>query len=189
MPNDSKKSSKTEYKIVNANSDHSFINKWSPEIEQFGFTQIPNQLITCQSQLNLHDGELVTLVQLTKFWFSKKGKVYPAINTLASYTGKGYTTVQKRLKALEDKGFIRRRRNSGTSSNYDLSPLVIVLYQHQKTCLVCRKMSRGVTVKTHKVPYSKPTYKEDEPIRQKSKNNISKVSDLIGHRYEALYDK
>lgn len=175
-------------KTINSRNDHSFTKKWSPEIEQFGFTQIPNQLITCQKQLDLHDGELVTLIQLIKFWFSKKGKVYPAINTLASYTGKGYTTIQKRLKTLEDKGFIRRRRNNGTSSTYDLSPLAAILYQHQRTCPYCRKMSRGVFVKVRPVSHSKPTYKEEQIRTTNLENNVSSFSELANSRLEAFYE-
>lgn len=185
MSDTSEKSPKT----INR-TDHSFTKTWSPEIERFGFTQIPNQLITCQGRLGLHDGELVTLIQLAKFRFGKKGKVYPAINTLASYTGKSYTTVQKRLKALEEKGFIRRKRNSGTSSNYDLSPLAAILYQHQKTCVFCPKMSRGVFVKVNTVPYSKPTYKEDQTRIPHSslKNNVSNLRELAKNRLEAYYE-
>lgn len=114
--------------------DYGFSEKWSPEIEQYNFTQVPNLLLACQGHLKLADGELVTLIHLLKFWFSHKSKVYPSIATLTKFSHKGYSTIQKRLRVLEEKEFIKRRHTFGTSNTYDLMPCVIKLYEHQKVC-------------------------------------------------------
>lgn len=113
---------------------YGFSKKWSAEIEQYGFTQVPNLLLSCQGHLGLTDGEILTLIHLLTFWFSHKSKVYPTITTLTKFSHKGYSTVQKRLRTLEEKGFVKRRRKLGTSNTYDLVPCITKLYKHQRDC-------------------------------------------------------
>lgn len=116
------------------NTDYGFAEKWSPEIEIYNFTQVPNLLLACQGHLKLTDGELVTLIHLLKFWFNHDSRVYPSITTLSKFSHKGYSTIQKRLRTLEQKGFIKRRRTYKTSNTYDLIPCVVRLYKHQNIC-------------------------------------------------------
>ena len=111
-----------------------FTQKWTAETSEFGFTQIPNLLIICQGHLGLTDGELVTLIELLKFWYDYDSRIFPSIETLAKYSGRGYSTVQRRLKNLEKKGFIKRKHRFATSDDYDMYPCVAKLYKHQEIC-------------------------------------------------------
>ena len=113
---------------------NAFKDKWSPEISVYGFTQIPNLLIECQGHLGISNGELVTLLQLLKFWYEKNSRVYPSIETLCKYSGNGYSTVQKRLTRMEEKGFISKLSRNCTSNEYQFTPLLQKMYKHQATC-------------------------------------------------------
>ncbi|MDO8335266.1 MAG: helix-turn-helix domain-containing protein [Candidatus Saccharibacteria bacterium] len=172
--------------------NYGFSEKWSPEISAYGFTQVPNILLTCQGSLGLKQVELVTLLQLMSFWFKHGGEVYPSILRLAKRSDKGYSTTQRNLKSLEDKGFIKRKQVVNSSNRYNLKPCVNKLYKHQKTCTACLEMSqkRGLpVVKMRTTLPLKTTKQEDSPKRLRKKTNgefskASSMADLIAqHRY------
>lgn len=178
--------------MKSSNKEYGFSSKWSTETEACGFTQVPNILLTCQGSLRLKHGELVTLLQLMSFWFEHSSKVYPSISRLAKRSSKGYSTTQRHLKSLEEKGFINRKHVRGSSNRYDLVPCVIRLHEHQKTCTLCTKavQKRGVhIVKVSKLPRSNTTNKEYPLKRLKNNTNsnfsgTSRLSDLLAsHRY------
>lgn len=114
--------------------NYSFAQKWSPEIEQYNFTQIPNLLLGCQGHLGLKDGEMITLIHLLTFWFSGQERVFPSIRTLTKFSGNGYSTIQKRLRSLEDKGFLVRKHRMHTSNSYVLTGCIKQLIKHQRIC-------------------------------------------------------
>ena len=178
-----------------AKKQYGFSNKWSPETEANGFTQIPNILLTCQGSLGLTHGELVTLLQLMSFWFEHRSLVYPSIKRIAKRSSKGYSTTQRNLKSLEDKGFLKRRHVFGSSNRYDLATCAIRLHKHQSTCTQCVKgaQKRGVLIsKVSTLPYSKTTEKEYQPKRPNNKTNVvfsgtSSMASLVSeHRYRGV---
>jgi hypothetical protein len=111
-----------------------FEQKWSPEIAIYNHTQVPNLLLKCQGHLKITDGELVTLIHLISHWYRHDSDIYPSIERLTTFSHKGYSTIQKRLRVLEQKGYIKRRLRQGTTSTYDITPLIVGLYQHQLVC-------------------------------------------------------
>jgi DNA-binding MarR family transcriptional regulator len=113
---------------------HQFYKKWSIDIDQYNFTQVPNILLSCQGHLKLTDGEILTLIHLLTFWFSNESRVYPTITTLRKFSHKSYPTIQKRLRRLEEKGFVKRKHRLGTSNTYDLTMCVKMLQEHIKQC-------------------------------------------------------
>ena len=162
--------------------DYSFTGKWSPEITQYNFTQIPNLLIVCQGHLGLTDGELITLIQLTKFWFSHKSSVFPGIKTLAGYSNKGYSTIQKRLVSLEEKGFLKRRFMWGFSSTYDLKYCANKLYQHTKVCDAPLQKRAVRVTKVTGVDPSKPT-NEEYLLKKLNSKNTNNVGNILMSKY------
>ncbi|MDB5162584.1 MAG: regulatory protein GntR [Candidatus Saccharibacteria bacterium] len=150
---------------------YGFSDKWTYEVEEFNFTQIPNLLLSCQGHMGLSDGEILTFIHLLTFWFSNESKVFPSITTLTRFSNKGYSTIQARLKKLEDKGFIKRIHQDGTSNRYNLSPGVHILNEHIRYCpRPPRKRARS-ELKTSRVPSSYPINKEDEALRTSNLNN------------------
>ncbi|HJQ09056.1 MAG TPA: helix-turn-helix domain-containing protein [Candidatus Saccharimonadales bacterium] len=161
------------------NANYKFSEKWSPEIEVYSFTQVPNLLLACQGHLKLKDGELVTLIHLLTFWFSHDSKVFPTITTLTKFSHKGYSTVQKRLRTLEEKGFVKRRQRLGTSNTFDLIPCVVKLYKHQ---LVCKNLPRKQGEYKSKLMHLPPSLvinKEDEGL---TRPNITNTKVRYGSR-------
>lgn len=77
---------------------------------------------------------MVTLIELLKFWYEDDSRIYPSIDTLCAYSGRKYSTVQRRLKSLEKKGFIKRKHRFATSDDYFVAPTVDKLYDHHKKC-------------------------------------------------------
>ena len=172
--------------------EYGFSDKWSPETEANGYTQVPNILLTCQGSLRLSHGELVTLLQLLSFQFEHKSMVYPSIARLAKRSGKGYSTTQRNLKSLEDKGFIKRKHVFGSTNRYDLTPCAIRLHEHQSICTLCitSAQKRGVNIlKVNRLPYSKTTKKEYHSKKLNNNTNrknsgISALSELVAkHQY------
>lgn len=156
--------------------DYSFSGKWSPEIKELGFTQIPNVLIVCQEHLGLTDGELVTLVQLSMYRFHDNSIVYPSIATLARLSGNGYSTIQKRLKDLEDKGFIYRTQRYYSSNLYDLEPCVINLARHIRKCDYLPKKQVEQIQDMSDVLASFLSNKEDEHLKRQ---NLKHIEDSV----------
>ena len=163
----------------NENNVHfTFSEKWSHQIEQLSFTQVPNLLLRCQGHLKLTDGELLTLIHLTTFWFNSDSKVYPSITTLSRFSLKGYSTIQARLMNLERKGFVKRRHQLGTSNVYDLTQCVEKLNEHAS---VCDKLpqKQGVKILKSSNPLSWISMsKEYEGLRRQSPENTWDVEKL-----------
>jgi len=170
--------------MENPDNEYGFIGKWTPEIKVHGFTQVPNLLLVCQGHLGLTDGEMITLLQLLTFWYRKNSPVYPSINRVTKRSKKGYSTTQRRLKSLEDKGFIERERKQGKSTRYDLRPCVMRLYQHQKVCKERSRKRDSLVVKVTRVPSSKPTYEEYETERKQIyEKTVQPFSEIVNSRY------
>lgn len=149
---------------------YDFSEKWSSEIAQYNFTQVPNLLLGCQGHLDLTDGELLTLIHLLTFWFSTKSRVFPSITTLTKFSHKGYSTIQKRLRILEEKGFVKRRYNFGTSNTFDLTPCVQKLRKHQKVCASPPHKQGDDPSNSSSVPTSNPSNKEYQHLRIPNNN-------------------
>lgn len=174
---------------MTTNKDYAFNEKWSAEIEQYNFTQVPNLLLACQGHLKLTDGEILTLIHLLTFWFRHEGRVYPSITKLTKFSHKGYSTIQRRLRVLEEKDFLTRRQKSGTSSTYDLIPCVIKLYEHQKVCLDLPRKQLGIRNKLISPPSLVVISKEDEYSRRQNlnntKNTTKNISEILGKYLES----
>ena len=158
---------------------YAFSEKWSQEIAEFNFTQVPNILLACQGHLYLTDGEVLTLNHLLTFQFSSESRIYPTITTLTKFSHKGYSTVQKRLSELERKGYINRKHRLGTSNYYDLSPCVEQLTRHARTCnrTGIKRVDYSETMRS--LPSSITSNKEDETLNIQTKENINNSGKVI----------
>jgi predicted transcriptional regulator len=109
--------------------------KWGLEVAERGFAQIPNYLI--QLNLFVHDdhklspAEMVVLLQLVATWWKKDEMPFPSMNTLAERAGISERQVQRSIKSLEQKGYLKKAKKKIkgviASNVYDLSPLVRIL--------------------------------------------------------------
>lgn len=167
------------------NDNYSFAEKWSAEIANYNFTQVPNLLLSCQGHLKLKDGELLTLIHLLTFWFIWDGEIYPTIMTLTKFSNKGYSTVQKRLRNLEEKGFIQRCPRLYTSNEYDLKPCVKKLQEHLEICEKLPLKRGEYREKTVSPLPSLPINKEYQHLTILNKENL-RNEDIFGNFFGGL---
>lgn len=150
---------------------YNFSDKWSADIEEFNFTQVPNLLLGCQGHLHLTDGELLTLIHLQTFWYSNGSRIFPSITTLTKFSHKGYSTIQARLMKLEKKGFIKRSHTRGTSNTYSLTPCVERLNRHIQVCKNPPRKQGEQLVKVGRVAPSFLMTKEYEALTRPTLTN------------------
>jgi hypothetical protein len=158
---------------------YGFSEKWSPEIARYNFTQVPNILLSCQGHLELTDGEILTLIHLLTFWFSNKSKVYPSITTLTKFSCNSFATVQRRLRTLEKKGFIKRRHRKGTSNTFDLMPCTKKLKKHEKVCANPPRKQQGPVSVVRSVDTSFLMSKEYETQRRRIVTNTENYTPSV----------
>ena len=158
-------------------SSLSFEEKWSPEIAQWGHTQVPNYLLKHQAELGLSKSELVVLLQLMTFDYGSR-IVEPAHSTLAKSIGIKDSAVRQNIVSLEHKGFIKRHYKQGFCNEYSLVPTVDKLrshsYQHPA------KKRTGAYQKPGRPPPQKLDTKEYSPKR--ISNKTESIKEIISKR-------
>ncbi|MEM7637976.1 MAG: helix-turn-helix domain-containing protein [Pseudomonadota bacterium] len=95
--------------------------RWG-DLTDVGFTAVPNTLIQAQSALGLTSTDIVILLNFTLHWWDPDSHPYPRSNTIARRTGLSTRTVQRTIKSLEERGFIKRFVDRGERF-IDLTPL------------------------------------------------------------------
>lgn len=103
--------------------------KWGKPLMQAGWTAIPNVIIACQKALKLQAMDMNILLHLASFWWEADNKPHPAKQTIAKTMGIHASTVQRRIRAMEKRGLIRReyRRSperGNLSNKYDFAGLI-----------------------------------------------------------------
>lgn len=105
-------------------------SRWGKNaIDVNGWTGIPNLLLERQQELKIDPLDLNILLVLCKHWWEEDKMPYPSKATIADIVGREKSTVQTRIRGMEQRGLLKRvtRKNGqgGQGSNeYDLSGLV-----------------------------------------------------------------
>lgn len=118
--------------------------KWGVQSKDVGWTAVPNILIYRQKTLGIDSLDLNILLHLLTYWWQDEKKPHPSKKTLAQAIGVTPGTIQKRIRAMEAGGLIkriqRRRDNDRSDTNeYDLTPLKEALIPHAEEELRERK--------------------------------------------------
>jgi predicted transcriptional regulator len=121
--------------------------KWGKALDA-GFQVVPNILIRSQHQLNLDPVDLVVLLNLMAHWWERDDVPFIAPSRIARRMNVSTRTVERHLKGLEKKGFLRRCKpqRSGErpySRGYDLQPLVRLLESAARDALSLRAMKKN----------------------------------------------
>jgi DNA-binding transcriptional ArsR family regulator len=103
--------------------------KWTKLLMDAGWTCIPSILIERQRAFGLDAIDINILMPLAAHWWTEDNKPYPSKVTIATALDVTPRTVQRRIAAMEDAGFVRReeRRIRGKGSNtnrYHLDGLI-----------------------------------------------------------------
>jgi predicted transcriptional regulator len=103
--------------------------KWGKELWGNGWTALPNVIFKRADALGLEAADIGLIITLASFWWYEGNNPHPSKKTLAKSLGLNPRSIQRRIKKLEDIGFIKRISRSsvtdGRQSNfYDFSGLI-----------------------------------------------------------------
>ncbi|PWT98728.1 MAG: helix-turn-helix domain-containing protein [Terriglobia bacterium] len=126
--------------------------KWGAALDA-GFQVVPNVLIRAQSRLGLDALDVVVLLNLTAHWWEKDVPPFISAARIAKRMNVTKRTVERHLKKLEEKEFIKRSRTARpedgpVARNYDLTPLVRVLKEASRNTLTLRDRSAQKKLQT-----------------------------------------
>src|SRR5690349_2877308 len=93
----------------------SFRNKWSRQIERWGYTTMPNLLLDHQVALGIGSSELSMICHLLYYRWDNS-KPYPSAETLAKRSGLSVSSVRNNIRKLERKGLVRRVKRTGRTN-------------------------------------------------------------------------
>jgi DNA-binding MarR family transcriptional regulator len=116
--------------------------KWGTALEA-GFQVVPNVLIRAQRNLGLDPIDVVVLLNLLAHWWEREDRPYISPSSIARRMDVTTRTVERHLKRLEEKGFLRRCRPQRSGEgiyirSYDLQPLIGILQEASKNALTQR---------------------------------------------------
>ena len=96
--------------------------KWSKTLMDAGWTAVPTVIIERQKALGLDPTDVNIILHLASYWWTSDNKPHPSKKTIAEALGVTPRTVQRRIAAMEEAGFIRReqRRIPGKGSRTNL---------------------------------------------------------------------
>lgn len=87
--------------------------KWGESVVAAGWTPVPNVLIRGQRALGLTPMDLSVLLQLLTYWWKKDNLPYVGKRAMAAAIGVDERHVRRRLKALQERGYISVERRKG----------------------------------------------------------------------------
>ena len=73
-----------------------------------GFQPVPDTLLVKQKELGLDTTDLIVLLNLTSFWWFRDRPPFVRTNIIAKRMGVSPRTVQRSIKKMEERNYIRR---------------------------------------------------------------------------------
>jgi DNA-binding MarR family transcriptional regulator len=115
--------------------------KWTKTLMEAGWNAIPSVIIERQKALGLDAIDMNIIVHLSNYWWKADNLPHPPVSRIADAIQVKPRTVQKRIKAMEAHGILRRieRRKTrfGSDTNlYDFSGLIKEATPYAKEKLV-----------------------------------------------------
>ena len=103
--------------------------KWGVDVmAAAGFCILPSLLFRAQHRLGLKSTHLAVILQLADFWWHDDKLPFPKKQLLAERLGLKEKQVQRLIRDLQDRGYVKRNvrktPHGQTSNSYDLSGLV-----------------------------------------------------------------
>jgi hypothetical protein len=104
--------------IGETQADNHLLAKWGGALVA-GWTAIPNAVIQNQRELGLDPVDFSLLVVLASYWWQEDRPARPGKTRLASTLGVSTTTIRRRIRRLEKRGFIERVYRPGPRGRND----------------------------------------------------------------------
>jgi hypothetical protein len=102
--------------ITNSNAGPLGADKWGAA-SLAGFQPVPDVLLMKQQELDLEPLDLLVLLNLTSYWWYRDQPPFPRTNIIATRTGVSSRSVQRVMKKLQAKGYIKRRKWKDAEGN------------------------------------------------------------------------
>lgn len=92
--------------------------KFGRDLMKAGYTVLPSVVIECQQALGLDAIDMNIILHLAMRWWEVDNKPHPAKASMAKAIGVHQMTIQRRIRAMEKRGLIRREyRKSSERGN------------------------------------------------------------------------
>lgn len=88
--------------------------KWTKPLMDAGWSTVPNIIIEKQEALGLDALDMNIILHLVQYWWIPDNLPHPSVATIAKAIGVTPRTVQKRIKALEELGLMKREERRYT---------------------------------------------------------------------------
>lgn len=103
--------------------------KWGKPLLSAGWSLLPTVIVEKQDVLGLNANDVNILMHIIARWWYKERLPFPSIGQIAKVMGVHRSTVQRRIRDMEDRGLLERiprtNRSRGQLNNaYDLSGLI-----------------------------------------------------------------
>lgn len=170
--------------VLNQRLNHeqiAFKAGWEKLLNENHFTQIPNCLLTCFTDLNLTVNELVVTLNLIRFAYGK-GQTYVSVVRLRDSFQKDDKTIRRYLQSLEGKGLLRRELRPGKTTIYRLELLREHVEKHILTCPQSRQKSSSPSPKMSRLASPGLPTEEYYPRRIRNKNNAEPIGNILKRR-------
>lgn len=103
--------------------------RWSTAIVNRGWVPVANNFLDNYSALGISSREAMLVIHLISYKWGTDAP-WPRYDVLAARMGVTSKQVQRLVRALEVKGFLRRERLAGKANRYDLRPLFAAIEAH-----------------------------------------------------------
>ena len=107
-------------------SDGHARSKWGRTLDHTGFQIVPNLLLVHQGTLGLSATDVVVLLHLNRFWWTRDQDPYPSPARIATQMGLHVRSVERCLKRLEARGVLRRSQPRQISSGRTVRPVSLL---------------------------------------------------------------
>lgn len=92
---------------------------WGKSVAAHGYAGIPSILIRAQGRLGLSPMQFNIVVHLLEYWRSPERRPFPTKRDLAERMGASEKAIQNNMKALEERGFVRREQRKTAAGDWD----------------------------------------------------------------------
>jgi hypothetical protein len=103
-----------------------FAERWAPDLQRHGHTQISNFFLRHYHRLGITHGEAMFIVHLMQYKWDRQAP-YPSYATIAERMGVKPKSVQRFAASLQQRGLLWREYAEGQTNTFHLDKLMAAL--------------------------------------------------------------
>lgn len=123
------KSAAVKTKAQASTPDNTVTKRWGKDLTAGGWAPLPNVIINNAAELGLSPLDMSIILKLVSHWWERSSAPHPSKAGMAKAIGVDERTIQRRITALCDKGYLERHPRSSTkggslTNEYSLKGLI-----------------------------------------------------------------